>query len=52
LLLKALLYIAVKSRPEILFAVNETSRICENPVEADNKKFNEHFNNIWTVQKR
>jgi len=34
-LLGALLYIAVKSRSDISFAVNQTSRNCENPTEAD-----------------
>jgi hypothetical protein len=36
-LLGALLYIAVKSRPDIMFSVSEASRICENPTEADYK---------------
>jgi len=34
-LLGALLYIAVKSRPDISFEVNQASRNCENPTEAD-----------------
>jgi len=34
-LLGALLYIAVKSRPDISFAVNQASRNCENPTEVD-----------------
>jgi hypothetical protein len=34
-LLGALLYIAVKSRHDISFAVNQASRNCENPIEAD-----------------
>jgi len=38
-LLGALLYISVKSRPEIMFSVCEASKICENPnpTEADYK---------------
>ena len=36
-LLGALLYIAVKSRPDIMFSVSKTSRIHENPTEADYK---------------
>ena len=34
-LLGALLYIAVKFRPDISFTVNQASRNCENPTEAD-----------------
>ena len=33
--LGALLYIALKSRPDISFAVNQASRNCENPTEGD-----------------
>jgi len=36
-LLGALLYIAIKSRPDIAFAVNQASRFCENPTEVDYK---------------
>ena len=36
-LLGALLYIAVKSRPDISFAVNQASRHCEEPTEVDYK---------------
>jgi len=36
-LLGALLYIAVKSRPDILFAVNQISRHCEEPTDMDYK---------------
>jgi len=36
-LLSALLYIAVKPRPDKMFSVSEVSRICENPTEADYK---------------
>jgi len=32
--LGTLLYIAVKSRPDIAFAFNQASRECENPTEA------------------
>ena len=38
-LLGALLYIAVKSRSDMSFTVNQSSRNCENPTEADYKSF-------------
>jgi len=44
-LLGALLYIAVKSRFDIMFALYEASRICKNPTEIDFKNLMniEHF---------
>ena len=43
-LLGALLYIAVKSRPDIMFSVSKTSRIHENPTEADYKNLMSIYN--------
>jgi len=36
-LLGSLLYVAVKSRPDITYAVNQTSRNCEHPTILDYK---------------
>ena len=50
-LLGALLYIAVKSRPDIMFSVSEASRICENPTEADYINLINILQNLKKVQK-